>query len=1012
MIPIQLTIEGLYSYQTKQTIDFSNLIEAGLFGIFGTVGSGKSSILEAISFALYGETERMNSREKRAYNMMNLRSNQSFIEFDFYNYNNDKYRVERRFKRNSKKFDDVKPTETAVHKWVDGIFQPVENFKIEEIIGLSYENFKRTIIIPQGQFKEFLELGATERTNMMKDIFNLQKYDLQHKTADLVRDNNSKIDHLEGQLSGFESVSENHIKELEQNLKIQIEQESEIKIEFDSVNGIFQQLKVLKTDFELLKQKKETFENLKLQKKEKDAQEKQLNDYEQLHTIFQPILLEKNRTESEIQSKKNSVTIQQENFNKTQIEVSALAEKIERLKPEFDNLPQQHKIENELDLVSGILTFQHEIEQLKNNTQKGLDYVQETSKKEQESVAKITNLENEIKEISKNKLDASLLMAIDQWFNIQENLQNLILQNNHKLEQIKGYSTEIEKKFKEENLNISDFDEIFHSKNEKLGTRKKELEKQKNDLVVQQKLSEYTHNLHDGEPCPLCGATEHPNIAETNDVSLKIKEVDQHLNNLEREQKESQNLQQKFKSLKDQKEIFDQQFAAENENLKELNKKIEAHQSAFVWKEFNSNEKAKFELKKQESLELEQAIVAKNTALESLRQQLENERNLLNRAKEKLEKYKIEETQKETQILQNQSQLKSLVLADYVGKAAAEVQLQAQNLKEKNDLLEQDFKKTQIQYNELTPKLASEKSSIELLNAQIQEAERILTTLSEKINSNLEALNIDNLDVVLAVLDLNLNVPQTRESLNNFKIEYETLKRFINELEKKLAEVSYDESAYILQEEKLEEITEKHKEATENVTKTTTEIERLTKAFNEKKDLLKKKDELAKRAENLKTLANLFKGAGFVQYVSSIYLRQLCDHANVRFHRMTRNQLSLQLNDNNDFEIIDYLNEGRTRSVKTLSGGQAFQVSLSLALALAESVQTNAKSDKNFFFIDEGFGTQDAESINIVFETLQSLQKENRIVGIISHVEELKERIPISLNVYKDEESGSTIETL
>ena len=155
---------------------------------------------------------------------------------------------------------------------------------------------------------------------------------------------------------------------------------------------------------------------------------------------------------------------------------------------------------------------------------------------------------------------------------------------------------------------------------------------------------------------------------------------------------------------------------------------------------------------------------------------------------------------------------------------------------------------------------------------------------------------------------------------------------------------------------------------------------------------------------------NLFKAAGFVQFVSSIYLRQLCDHANVRFHRMTRNQLSLQLNENNDFEIIDYLNEGKCRSVKTLSGGQAFQVSLSLALALAESVQSNAKAEKNFFFIDEGFGTQDLESVNVVFETLTNLQKENRIVGIISHVEELKEKMPVSLNITKDEERGSLIE--
>ena len=147
-----------------------------------------------------------------------------------------------------------------------------------------------------------------------------------------------------------------------------------------------------------------------------------------------------------------------------------------------------------------------------------------------------------------------------------------------------------------------------------------------------------------------------------------------------------------------------------------------------------------------------------------------------------------------------------------------------------------------------------------------------------------------------------------------------------------------------------------------------------------------------------------------MQYVSTIYLKQLCENANVRFRKMTRNQLHLQINETNDFEVVDYLNEGKTRSVKTLSGGQSFQVSLSLALALAESVQAHTKTGKNFFFIDEGFGTQDNESVNIVFETLNNLYKENRIVGIISHVEELKERIPTALQITKTNENGSLIE--
>lgn len=184
---------------------------------------------------------------------------------------------------------------------------------------------------------------------------------------------------------------------------------------------------------------------------------------------------------------------------------------------------------------------------------------------------------------------------------------------------------------------------------------------------------------------------------------------------------------------------------------------------------------------------------------------------------------------------------------------------------------------------------------------------------------------------------------------------------------------------------------------------------RLEKALLAKKEIEKRVKLLSQRNENIKLLDYLFRGQGFVQYISSIYLQQLCQHANVRFQRMTRGQLQLQLGENNEFEVIDFLNEGKSRSVKTLSGGQAFQVSLSLALALAESVQSKAKADKNFFFIDEGFGTQDSESINIVFETITGLLKDNRIVGIISHVEELKERIPLSLTITKDNERGSII---
>src|SRR5690606_32492134 len=162
------TIEGLYSYKERQTVDFTSLVDAGLFGIFGAVGSGKSSILEAITFGLYGETEPLNQRAQGYYNMMNLKSNLSYIELDFINFENKTFRACREFRRNSKNFDDVKTASTVFYEYKEGTWVPLELTSAERIIGLSYDNFKRTIIIPQGRFKEFIELGASERTRMMK----------------------------------------------------------------------------------------------------------------------------------------------------------------------------------------------------------------------------------------------------------------------------------------------------------------------------------------------------------------------------------------------------------------------------------------------------------------------------------------------------------------------------------------------------------------------------------------------------------------------------------------------------------------------------------------------------------------------------------------------------------------------------------------------------------------------------------------------------------------------------
>jgi exonuclease SbcC len=171
----------------------------------------------------------------------------------------------------------------------------------------------------------------------------------------------------------------------------------------------------------------------------------------------------------------------------------------------------------------------------------------------------------------------------------------------------------------------------------------------------------------------------------------------------------------------------------------------------------------------------------------------------------------------------------------------------------------------------------------------------------------------------------------------------------------------------------------------------------------------KERKRLGLRAENIKTLKSLFKASGFVNYISTVYLQNLCRAANERFSRLTRQKLRLELTAGNNFEVRDYMNGGKTRSVKTLSGGQTFQAALSLALALADNIQQITASNQNFFFLDEGFGSLDKESLAVVFDTLKSLRRENRMAGIISHVEEMQQEIEVYLHIEHHEERGSVI---
>ena len=266
MLPLVLRFEGLYSYQEPQEIDFSSLIDAGLFGIFGKVGSGKSTILEAITFALYGNSDRLGS-SKFTYNMMNLKSNKMLIDFEFLNHENKKYKIVREYRRNRNNFEIITQKNAQLYEFRSNDWYPLESLDVEPIIGLSSDNFRRTIIIPQGKFQEFIQLTPTQRTHMLKEIFSLQRFDLQDKVSAFNKKNLELLNKNTGRLSTFENVTETQIEELSSQLSTSIIQEEKYRTEHQNLQEVVEKLRQLKETLEEQQSKKKALEKLLIEEK-------------------------------------------------------------------------------------------------------------------------------------------------------------------------------------------------------------------------------------------------------------------------------------------------------------------------------------------------------------------------------------------------------------------------------------------------------------------------------------------------------------------------------------------------------------------------------------------------------------------------------------------------------------------------------------------------------------------------------------------------------------------------
>ncbi|EHK2357300.1 AAA family ATPase [Clostridium perfringens] len=255
MKPIRLEVKGLNSFIDKQVVEFDKLTERGLFGIFGPTGSGKSTILDGITLALYGDIARKSS------NYINTNCDDVYVSYEFQITGNEvkRYRVDREFKRDNKS-GGIRNKSSKIIDITGGVENVLEEkakavtSKCEEIIGLKLDDFMRTVVLPQGKFSEFLKLEGKERRNMLERLFNLRKYgdDLSGKLSSEIRKEKDKMNVLEGQLKGYEGVSEGALKAKEEeineiNLSIKSKEEllNKIKKEFEEAEKVWNTQKEL-----------------------------------------------------------------------------------------------------------------------------------------------------------------------------------------------------------------------------------------------------------------------------------------------------------------------------------------------------------------------------------------------------------------------------------------------------------------------------------------------------------------------------------------------------------------------------------------------------------------------------------------------------------------------------------------------------------------------------------------------------------------------------------------------
>ena len=995
----RIILKNLNSLRGEHTIDLiaAPLSNVGLFAITGQTGSGKSTLLDAITLALYGRAARYD-KESNPENMMSRRCGECSAEVEF-EVPNGEYRAVWQLRRARRHANGkIQPARRYIYD-MDGtaLAQQVRECDrlIVDLIGLDYDRFLRSVMLAQGEFARFLKSNANERAALLECLTGTAIYSdlsiLAHQEA--IR-RETELNIKQQALEQIEILKDEEREEVESHI-IELEEEKcVLEKDLDKKSNIVIKIDVLES---ALTQKIEITDGLEAEERDRQDAKSELKMLEKhKETVpFWDELFRLQNAEEMVQSNKAKKQeaqdvrdevyeqCQQAKLNYYRVLQNEIAEQkstIQDAKARACEANETLKREKEwLESHQGDADLSDHITDLAANLAK-LKSRRETLMREWKQVCDTTSVLTGIRKYS------GIVIKKIKWEQVSDITSVLTsgaiepsLLENAKEEELKAILDTIAEKLAEEHESA----EVERTSADKdLSLRKDHLQNAK--LIAS--LDTHRDLLIEGEPCPLCGATEHP-FAEEWESSFPFEELEEEVDKAE----ETRN--------------------AKNERVSKLydaHKKLISQQSDTL-KACRDWTEHKAELLKNLSLfgvALPEADKEEETqqSLQDREKAYQTHRDNCDDAEEVVEK--AQENKKNAHILLEKNilafkQLKDIEIEDIDGEDEVSEWL---SVEEAEQDLSDKKTKLEIEENALKDRVQDTKTAQESLK---EIRGRLISALEGSIFQDIDDLRAAKLDQEEAgrieEIETNLN-NREKDLISRLQMVQETIKPL------RAAQIPEgDEAKQFKSEHK--KLRDDRDTLIENLTTRQNQIE--VDDTNRRKLAAQQKllEEAQKKSaiwNRLRDLIGSHDGAKFRRYAQSISLDILIRHANQHLTRLSdRYRIQRLTGKELELEIEDLHQASVTRPMASLSGGESFLASLALALGLSELAGRNVRIES--LFIDEGFGSLDSEVLDLAIGALEGLHQNSKSVGVISHVELLKQRITTQIRVEKLIAGNSTL---